>query len=231
MFTKPLSGRENSRLIWYVFGMSKTRGRPAHPDTLTPAEWRVAEAVRHGLTNPEIAAKQGVSVDTVKFHVSNIIQKLGFNSRAELRMWDGVRMDSRQRKESRELMEMDFISIGQIARFVSDVERATKWFRDKLGLPHLYSFGELSFFDCGGVRLFLNIGDPTKNSIIYFNVLNIHAAHDHLKALGVEIVSAPHMIHQHEDGTEEWMAFINDADQQPLGLMSRVIPDKTEKTE
>ena len=35
--------------------MSK-RGRPPHDDQLTPAEWRVVEAVRHGLSNPEIAA-------------------------------------------------------------------------------------------------------------------------------------------------------------------------------
>lgn len=210
--------------------MSKTRGRPAYPDTLTPAEWRVAEAVRHGLTNPEIATRQGVSVDAVKFHVSNTLQKLGFNSRAELRMWDGVRMDSNQRNDRHELNIRDFTSIGQIARFVTNVERATEWFRDKLGLPHLYSFGELSFFDCDGVRLLLNIGDPTENSIIYFNVSNIHAAHEHLKDSDIEIVSAPHMIHQHEDGTEEWMAFINDLDQQPLGLMSRVVPNETEKT-
>ena len=37
------------------------RGRPPHADILTPAEWRVAEAVRHGLSNPEIAAGQGTS--------------------------------------------------------------------------------------------------------------------------------------------------------------------------
>jgi FixJ family two-component response regulator len=46
------------------------RGRPRHDDLLTPAEWRVAEAVRHGLTNPEIARLQGVSMDAVKYHVA-----------------------------------------------------------------------------------------------------------------------------------------------------------------
>ncbi|WJR75342.1 hypothetical protein [Bradyrhizobium sp. NP1] len=34
------------------------RGRPAFDDLLTPAEWRVVEAVRHGLTNREIAARR-----------------------------------------------------------------------------------------------------------------------------------------------------------------------------
>ena len=113
--------------------MNKSRGRPAHPDTLTPAEWRVAEAVRHGLTNPEIAAKQGVTIDAVKFHVSNVLMKLGFASRAELRLWDGVRMGSQQSKEECELKDLQFRSIGQVARLVTDVERATQW----LSLIHI----------------------------------------------------------------------------------------------
>jgi len=221
-------GSVNIDLICYLFHMNKPRGRPKYPDTLTPAEWRVAEAVRHGLTNPEIATKQGVSVDAVKFHVSNILSKLSFSSRSQLQKWDGIRMDSVQRKDERELEDLNFALIGQIARFVTDVEKATNWFRETLGLTHLYSFGELSFFDCRGVRLFLNVGDPTKNSIIYFNVPDIHVAHDHLKEMGVEIVSAPHLIHKHKDGTEEWMAFINDVDQQPLGLMSSVITNNSE---
>jgi DNA-binding NarL/FixJ family response regulator len=44
----------------------RDRGRPPHPDVLTPGEWRVAEAVRHGLGNREIATRQGVSIDAVK---------------------------------------------------------------------------------------------------------------------------------------------------------------------
>ena len=30
-------------------------GRPKHDDVLTPAEWKVAEQVRHGMTNRRIA--------------------------------------------------------------------------------------------------------------------------------------------------------------------------------
>ena len=55
----------------------RQRGRPPFDDVLTPAEWRVAEAVRHGLTNPEIARLQGVSADAVKYHVANALHKLG----------------------------------------------------------------------------------------------------------------------------------------------------------
>jgi DNA-binding NarL/FixJ family response regulator len=66
------------------------RGRPRYDDVLTPAEWRVAEAVRHGMSNSEFARHQMVSVDAVKFHVSNLLMKLGFSSRSQLRHWDGV---------------------------------------------------------------------------------------------------------------------------------------------
>ena len=67
----------------------RDRGRPPHPDVLTPGEWRVVEAVRHGLGNREIAARQGVSLEAVKYHVANALHKLGFASRAELRRWNG----------------------------------------------------------------------------------------------------------------------------------------------
>jgi len=115
--------------------------------------------------------------------------------------------------------------IGQIARRVLDVEASTAWFRDVLGLRHLYTFGPLSFFDCEGVRLLLQEGDGAKeNSILYFKVADIHAAAAALHERGVAFIDAPHMIHRHQDGTEEWMTFFKDPDGQPLGLMSRVRP-------
>ncbi len=40
-------------------------------------------------------------------------------------------------------------AIGQISRSVSDIEAASAFYRDVLGLPHLFTFGELAFFDCG----------------------------------------------------------------------------------
>ena len=43
-----------------------------------------------------------------------------------------------------------------------------------------------------------------------------------LTSLGVEIISPPHLIHKHESGVEEWMAFFNDPDGHPLALMTQV---------
>jgi DNA-binding CsgD family transcriptional regulator len=107
-----------------------SKGRPPHPDILIPAEWRVAEAVRQGTTNRLIAQRQGRTLDAVKYYVANVLQKLGFSSRA---------------------------------------------------------------------------------------------AHEDLAARGIAFVSAPHMIHRHDDGTEEWMAFFNDNEGRYLAIMSQVV--------
>jgi DNA-binding NarL/FixJ family response regulator len=53
--------------------MSTRRGRPPHDDILTPAEWAIADAVRHGMSNAQIAARRGISRDAVKFHLGNIL--------------------------------------------------------------------------------------------------------------------------------------------------------------
>jgi DNA-binding CsgD family transcriptional regulator/catechol 2,3-dioxygenase-like lactoylglutathione lyase family enzyme len=198
------------------------RGRPPHDDILTPAEWRVVEMVRHGMTNPEIAKRQDVSLDAVKYHVANALQKLGFSSRAELRLWDGVRRGSNLSKMETTMQPLTLGPVGQIARSVADIAAARDWYRDKLGLPHLYSFGNLAFFDMDGTRLFLSEGDGgPAESILYFKVGDIRSAHAQLEGRGVEFINAPHMIHRHEDGAEEWMAFFKDNEGRTLAIMAQ----------
>jgi catechol 2,3-dioxygenase-like lactoylglutathione lyase family enzyme len=116
--------------------------------------------------------------------------------------------------------------IGQVSRTVSDIAKAEAWYGGVLGLPHLYTFGKLAFFDCGGTRLFLNQdeGEAGPESILYFRVPDIAAAHAELVRRGVAFTNAPHVIFRHGDGTEEWMAFFNDPDGRPLALVSQVKP-------
>jgi DNA-binding CsgD family transcriptional regulator/catechol 2,3-dioxygenase-like lactoylglutathione lyase family enzyme len=201
--------------------MNRDRGRPAHDDVLTPMEWTTVEWVRHGLTNRQIAARRGVSLDAVKFHVGNVLGKLGLDNRRQLRRWAGVSAASALK--GRLTMEANTLGpIGQIARTVSDIAASEAWYRDVLGLPHLFTFGELAFFDCGGTRLYLQQGEVKPESCLYFRVADIHAATQELEAKGAAFTSAPHMIHRHADGTEEWMAFFNDLDGRTLALMAQV---------
>ncbi len=51
---------------------------------------------------------------------------------------------------------------------------------------------------------------------------DIRAAHATLEGRGVEFIDAPHMIHHHDDGTEEWMAFFKDIYGRPLAIMAQV---------
>ena len=76
--------------------MERNRGgRPRHPDILTPAEWRVLDALREGGTNAEIAARLGISLDAVKYHISNMLGKLDLQGRHELAAW---RPDAERRR-------------------------------------------------------------------------------------------------------------------------------------
>jgi DNA-binding CsgD family transcriptional regulator len=56
---------------------------------LTPRQWQVLVLLREGLSNEQIALRMGISVDGVKFHVSEILSKLGVGSRNEAAQWEG----------------------------------------------------------------------------------------------------------------------------------------------
>ena len=66
------------------------RGRPRHPDVLTPREWEVLAFLREGLSNDAIAGRLGISLDGVKYHVSEILGKLGLDNRADAARWVGA---------------------------------------------------------------------------------------------------------------------------------------------
>src|SRR4051794_26930145 len=128
--------------------LARSRGRPRHPDVLTPAEWRIVHFVRHGLSNRQIAARFGVSLDAVKYHVENIVTKLGVDGRARLKHWRGAPNDSALgRRKAAMTMPLALGPLGQISRSVKNIEQSIAWYANKLGLAHLYTFGKLSFFD------------------------------------------------------------------------------------
>jgi DNA-binding CsgD family transcriptional regulator/catechol 2,3-dioxygenase-like lactoylglutathione lyase family enzyme len=199
-------------------------GRPPHDDVLTPAEWRTVHAVKHGLTSRQIAERRGISIDAVKYHIANALAKLGVANRKELRHWHRAPKHSAL-QEKQMNAQIKIGSIAQIARSVQDIKKAEDWYRNVLGLRHLYTFDRLAFFDCDGTRLMLSQETAAApESILYLRVGDIAEVYELYKSRGVEFINAPHMIHKHGDGTEEWLCIFKDPEGRPLGLMAQARP-------
>jgi DNA-binding CsgD family transcriptional regulator len=65
----------------------KRRGRPRAPG-LTPRETQVLALIRAGRSNREIAEELGISLQGVKYHVTEILGKLGVDSRKAAAGWE-----------------------------------------------------------------------------------------------------------------------------------------------
>jgi len=116
--------------------------------------------------------------------------------------------------------------VGQVAIPVDDVERATEFYRDVLGLAHLFSAPPgLSFFSCGDVRIMLSRpeegGQALTNggALLYYRVADVGGAHDRLASGGAEIVAEPHVVHR-SGGTELWIGFYRDTEGNLFGVMA-----------
>lgn len=77
--------RESASGIIRIFGGPDDDQLSTEPLTLRERE--VAELIADGLTNAEIAARIFRSQATVATHISRILQKLGFGSRAQIAVW------------------------------------------------------------------------------------------------------------------------------------------------
>lgn len=117
--------------------------------------------------------------------------------------------------------------IGQIAIVAHDVARATKFYRDTLGLRFLFDAGpKLSFFDCGGVRLMISTTEGRKEfdppgSVLYFFVEDIRGTHRALAEKGVVFATEPHVVAKMPDH-DLWLAEFADSEGNVLALMSEV---------
>jgi len=115
--------------------------------------------------------------------------------------------------------------IGQIAISVRDLKQATAFCRDSLGMKLLFEVPNMSFFDCGGVRLMLSTAEKPEfdhpASVLYFRVPDIEAAYQTLVARGVRFEDKPHLVARMPDH-ELWMSFFRDMDNNLFALMSEV---------
>ena len=114
--------------------------------------------------------------------------------------------EANSEKKTETLPNAGLTEVGQIAVTVEDVDRATAFYRDVLGVPFLFDAPGLAFFDLGGVRLMLSRpeGVGPSVSLLYFRVADIQASYETLLSYGVDFIEAPQVVHRaimHETGT------------------------------
>ena len=111
--------------------------------------------------------------------------------------------------------------LGQFALSASDVDTAEAFYENTLGLPKLFRFDQLVFFNCDGVRLMIEGGkqvNPSDDICHYFLVDDMDSEVAGLKSRGLEFEAEPHLITKMPDH-ELWMAFFRDPDGHMLALM------------
>ena len=119
--------------------------------------------------------------------------------------------------------------IKQIAIPVDSIENAKAFYRDTLGLRHLFDAPPaLSFFDCGGVRLMLagpegqGKDGPNQHPVLFYDVSDIKATYEKIKASGAQTLEKPHVITR-MNGREIWIAAVSDGQGNSVSLMSEVV--------
>ena len=118
--------------------------------------------------------------------------------------------------------------IRQIAVPVDSIEKAKAFYRDALGMQHLFDAPPaLSFFDCGGIRLMLagpegqGKDGPHQHPVLFYDVSDIKAAHARIKEYGAHSIEEPHIIAR-MNGRQVWIAAISDGQGNSVSLMSEV---------
>ena len=119
-------------------------------------------------------------------------------------------------------------SIKQIAIPVADVDSAKGFYKDVLGMTHLFDAPPaLSFFDCGGVRLMLSgpaaqgkDGDR-QHAVLFYDVSDIKKSYAAIRAAGAPSLAEPHIIAR-MNGREVWIAELGDGHGNAVSLISEV---------
>jgi methylmalonyl-CoA/ethylmalonyl-CoA epimerase len=113
--------------------------------------------------------------------------------------------------------------LHQVALFAHDLDRATAFYRDVLGLRFLFQAPPgMSFFDCGGVRLLIGTAEASgpnpPRSMLYYRVSDIMSSAERLREHGVDTGKGPVMIAKLGD-TEIWLLEFEDSEGNPVALM------------
>ncbi len=82
------AGKPPSPFSSYGKVLASMRDRTSNPALeLTPRELQVLRHIGYGLSNDEIARSMGISVETIKEHVQNILRKMTMKDRTQVAVW------------------------------------------------------------------------------------------------------------------------------------------------
>jgi methylmalonyl-CoA/ethylmalonyl-CoA epimerase len=118
--------------------------------------------------------------------------------------------------------------IRQIALPVREIGEATRFYRDVLGMRHVFDAPPaLSFFDCGGVQLMLagpegqGRDGPQQHSVVFYDVSDIKGTHAKIESSGAKTLEQPRIVAR-MNGREIWVSSVSDGQGNVVGLMSDV---------
>ena len=122
-------------------------------------------------------------------------------------------------------MTASFDGLGRLAQVsmrVRDLGRAEAFYRDVLGMKHLFSVPpKMAFFDCAGTRLYLAVPEKPEfdhpASVLYFKVSSVEEAHRTLLSRGAALEDEPHVVGR-MGSTEIWMFYVRDTEQHLIGI-------------
>ncbi len=156
---------------------------------------------------------------------SVLIEQAAAQKKTDAKTIDNNKTAERSGNMESETNKFGLSQIGQIAVSVNDLERATDFYRDKLGMKYLFSANGMAFFDGNGIRLMLARLNKTESdhisSVIYFKVNDIQEGYKTLSERGVRFEEEPELAAKTEK-FNLWLACFKDSENNNLCLMSEV---------